>query len=70
MFLARLGPISVKYLQNCSAICLGSEIISLLSNLDNDGNVSFEIFFVQDLIAKCILYHFSPLQSFKRNIDV
>ena len=43
---------------------------SLLSNLDNDGNVSFEIFFVQDLIAKCILYHFSPLQSFKRNIDV
>ena len=45
-------------------------IISLLSNLDNDGNVSFEIFFVQDLIAKCILYHFSPLQSFKRNIDV
>ena len=45
-------------------------IISLLSNLDNDGNVSFEIFFVQDLIAKCILHYFSPLQSFKRNIDV
>ena len=25
MFLAWVGPISVKYLQNCSAICLGSD---------------------------------------------
>ena len=33
----------MKSLQYCSAICLGS-YSTLLSNLDNDGKVSFEVF--------------------------
>ena len=40
-------------------------IISLLSNLDNDGNVSFEIFFVKTSLPSAfyIIFHLFNLLS-------